>query len=558
MKKIKFLMLLLCLFSVFVIQAQMHQNNFKIKITQPYLKIPIKKGIGMKSISIEYEPNFFYSFDAEIDLANPDWYAYLDVAKWKGKELGITINPGLTNTSALIFEQVGKKETTDYNESFRGQLHYTPQKGWVNDPNGMVYYNGEYHIFYQHNPYSTKWGNMHWGHAVSKDLIHWKEQEVALYPDRFGTIYSGSAVVDHKNTSGLAKNGKVPMLLFYTAAGKPRTQNMAISYDGRNFEKYPKPLVGEIVPWNRDPKVFWHEPTKKWIMLIYGTLQNEQHVMYFLISSNLIDWERTSEVYGDFTKSARYLYECPDFFELSVQGNEKIKKWVLLGANSQYAIGVFDGYKFTPEIERLNNMIGRGYYATQVFSNEPKGRTIQIGWWQTDTDSKGMRFNQSMSLPTELRLIETSDGLRLARKPIQELQLLRKKEFIAKNVEIFQSTKTIFDDLKADVFEFITSFKVQGTALLKINAKEVTIHYDMKTQELIIDGIKKKIPPINGTISLHVFVDRTGIDILVNDGLYYIPYAKNLEPQDKSIISSEGGNVMLDKLEVYELNGIWK
>ena len=304
-----------------------------------------------------------------------------------------------------------------YREPLRGQFHFSSRRGWNNDPNGLVFYDGEYHLFYQHNPYGWGWGNMHWGHAVSSDLVHWQELGDALAPDPLGPMFSGSAVVDWKNTSGFGKPGQPAQVLIYTAAGDPTVQCIAFSTDGRNYAKFSgNPVVKQITGGNRDPKVIWHEPTQKWVMTLYVE-QNRVHTIQFLSSPNLKDWTRMSHTDG--------FFECPDFFELPVDGDAANRKWVLTAASSEYMVGTFDGTTFTPETPKLPGHRGRGFYAAQTFSDIPSedGRRIQIGWFQTETP--GMPFNQSMTIPLELKLTATLEGPRLTWTPVKELASLR-------------------------------------------------------------------------------------------------------------------------------------
>src|SRR5690606_35273261 len=415
MKKVLSLLLSLVLAIGFSFgQQNVFHENFVAE--KQFLRLPVKNGAPKRTVEVQLNGEKLRWFTIELAEDEPDWYAYLDISDWKGKTLSLSVNELSKESSTFRpIVQTDKDENQGvlYQETLRGQFHFSPKRGWNNDPNGLAYYNGEYHLFFQHNPYGRGWGNMHWGHAVSKDLVHWREVDIALYPDDYGTMFSGGGVVDSNNTSGLGKNGQAPFILFYTAAEESWKQGLAYSVDGRNFEKLKEPILDRITDGNRDPKVIWHEPSKHWVMILYVTEADELHTMHFFTSTDMKNWTFTSKLAGG-KGNDRYMYECPEFFELPVQGDSSVTKWILTGANSQYAIGTFDGKTFTPEEERIFSQQGRDYYAAQTFSNEPKGRRIEIGWWRTHTDRDGMTFNQGMSIPTQLNLKQTKSGLRLS------------------------------------------------------------------------------------------------------------------------------------------------
>ena len=389
-------------------------------VTSRYLHIPIKNGAPKRVVTLLVDGKPAVRNDIELADGKPDWWAPMDVSAWRGKQLVLRVDKLHEDSTALsaIEQSDTLKDAEDlYREPLRGQFHFSPRRGWNNDPNGLVFYNGEYHLFFQHNPYGWAWGNMHWGHAVSTDLVHWQELGDKLLPDDMGPMFSGSAVVDWKNTSGFGREGKPPMVLFYTAAGNPTVQCLAHSTDGRTFTKYSgNPVLEQITAGNRDPKVIWHEPTKRWVMVLYVELGGV-HTIHFFMSPNLKDWTLASKTDG--------FFECPDFFELSVDGDASRKKWVLLGGSSEYRVGRFDGAKFFAESPKLPGHRGKGFYAAQSFSDVPDGRRLLVGWFQTET--KGMPFNQSMTVPLELGLTQTGDGPRMTFTPAKEMEVLRGK-----------------------------------------------------------------------------------------------------------------------------------
>jgi len=536
------------------------KKSISFEAQKKWLQIPVKNGAVKRDVELLVNGEKVRWFNVELADGQPDWFAYLDISDWKGKSMELILD-SLSSTSHAFAPIIQSDQDSNanqlYAEEYRGQFHFSPKRGWNNDPNGLAYYNGEYHLFFQHNPYGVDWGNMHWGHAVSTDLVHWKEIGEALYPDKDGTMFSGGGVVDVNNTSGFGKEKNFPLVLFYTAAENTWDQSLAYSVDGRTFNKIGKPVVKKITDGNRDPKVIWHEPTKKWVMILYVTEEGDQHAMHFFTSKNMKDWTPSSIVKGGIGDD-RYLFECPEFFELEIEGANGEKKWVLTGANSEYAIGTFDGITFTPEIERLNGQVGRDFYAAQTFSNEPKGRRIEIGWWRTHTKDKGMVFNQSMSIPMELKLIKTGDGTRLSRTPVEELHALRKKEHSFVNKKIGGNSTSLLKDLKIDLAEIYVDFELGKAEGMVFDIRGVLVKYDVKKQELSVDGVKAKVPMTGKKLELTMYVDRTGLEIFANKGLVFMPININLDPENQSLaIKTNGGEAIINRLTVYELGSSW-
>jgi sucrose-6-phosphate hydrolase SacC (GH32 family) len=364
-------------------------------------------------------------------------------------------------------------------------------------------------------------------------------------------------VVDWRNTSGLGQDGKPPLVLVYTAAGNPTVQCIASSTDGRNFTKFPgNPVLKEITGGNRDPKVIWHQPTKRWVMVLYVTLPQDRHTVHFFTSPNLRDWTLASVTEG--IPASNYLFECPDFFELPVDGQAANRKWVLTAANSEYAVGSFDGTRFQPEHTRLPGHRGRGFYAAQTFSDIPRedGRRIQIGWFQTET--KGMPFNQSMTIPFEFRLTTTPEGPRLAFTPVRELEVLRARTHNIPSTTLQPGSANPLASLQAELIELHAEFAPGQAEEVSFTVRGATIAYEPKKQELVVNGHRATAPLRGGRQRLTVFCDRTGLEVFASDGLTYVPMPFLPKAEDRSLgVSTRGGAARFNLLQVHELKSAW-
>jgi sucrose-6-phosphate hydrolase SacC (GH32 family) len=442
-----------------------------------------------------------------------------------------------------------------YNEKYRPQFHFTPRENWTNDPNGLVYYKGEYHLFFQHNPSGINWGNMTWGHAVSKDLMHWKEVADAIKPDELGTIFSGSAVVDWKNTSGLQTGKENVLVAFYTAAGKfakpekPFTQCIAYSSDrGKTWVKYKNnPIIEHIRDENRDPKVIWYEPTETWIMALY--LNRNDFVL--MSSKNLKDWEKLQDV--TLAESS----ECPDFFPLAVDGEAGNVRWVFWGANGRYLLGDFDGKKFTVESGPHESRVGN-HYASQTYSDIPEsdGRRIQIAWM-----AKGkfpdMPFNQQMSIPCELTLRRFGDDIRLCMLPVKEIARLRSTSMSWRNV-LLESGQNLLSGVSAEFFEMQAEIEPGGAAEICFNLRGNPLVYNVSQKTLSCRNKAVEVALVAGKIKLHILVDRTAIEIFPNEGLTPIFLCFPLDAENKTLeIFARGGQPKIRKLKFSRLRSIW-
>jgi sucrose-6-phosphate hydrolase SacC (GH32 family) len=518
-----------------------------------FLNLPVKNGATPRHLQLLVDGRAARFFDIELANGEPDWWAFIDLRPWKGRRIALQadgVGADATGLKQITLSDAIEGADTLYREALRPQFHFSSRRGWNNDPNGLVYFKGEYHLFYQHNPFGWNWGNMHWGHAVSRDLVHWEELGDVLAPDELGPMFSGSAVVDWNNTSGLGRAGHPPLILIYTAAGNPAVQCIACSTDGRSFAKFSgNPVVKQITNGNRDPKVFWHEPTRRWIMTLYVET-NQVHTIHFLNSPDLKNWSVTSQIDG--------FFECPDCFELPVDGDPNNKKWVLTAGSSEYMVGRFDGARFTPETPKLPGHRGQGYYAAQTFSDIPAvdGRRIRLGWLQAP--APGMPFNQAMSVPTELKLVSTPEGPRLSWTPVKELESLRKTSLRLGSAELKPGDTNPLVKTKADLVELNAEFE-PGEARVLFNVRGAMIAYEGKHQELVVNGHRAPAPLHAGRQRLRIFCDRTSLEVFASEGLTYVPVPFIPKPDDLSVsFSNEEGTVRVQSLVLHELKSSWR
>lgn len=526
-----------------------------IRIDHRYLNLPVKNGAPKRTLSLLVNGTLQRQFKIELADGKPDWWAFTDVSAFRGESVVVRVDrlPDDSQGLAALEQSEDLKDARDlYREALRPQLHFTQRRGWNNDPNGLVYVRGQYHLFFQHNPYGWNWDNMQWGHATSRDLVHWKEQPEALYNDEMGMIYSGSAVVDWGNTSGFGTGTQPPLVLIYTSAGERFSQCLAYSTDGaKTFTKYAgNPVLPQITPGNRDPKVFWHDPSQHWLMVLW--VEKEKHnTIQFLASKNLKEWTVVSQI-NDF-------FECPDFFELPVEGQPGVKKWVLTAASSEYELGTFDGKEFSPETPKLPGARGSAFYAAQTYSDIPAGdgRRIQIGWLRAP--SPGMPFNQCMSLPQELKLVLTSDGVRLARLPVRELQKLRAKTYDLGSFTLGSNDPNPLAKVSGELLELRAEFEPGLTGEVDFNLRGLSVIYDAEHQEVRVNGQRAPARLEHGQQQLVLYMDRTAIEVFTGGGLTYLPVAFVPKADDLSLsVQGKNGPVKFRSLKVYRLKSIWK
>ena len=487
-----------------------------------------------------------------------------------------------------------------YNEAWRPQYHFTPPKNFMNDPNGLVFYKGEYHLFYQYNPQGTVWGHMSWGHAVSADMLHWKNLPIAI-PEESGKfmIYSGSVVVDWHNSSGSCA-GNDPrdpscLIAIYTAAGtNSQRQNLAFSNDrGRSWTNYTGNPVADLgQPDFRDPKVFWYEAQKKWVMV--AVLADERKAV-FLDSHDLKSWV----LRGSFETPGkeRGQWECPDLFELPVNGNPQKKKWVLVvnrnpgapagGTGVEYFLGGFDGTHFVsegPSGQELWADYGKDFYATNSFSDIPPvdGRRIWMGWisnWQYANREPTATWRGAQSLPRELSLKQYSDGIRLVQRPVTEAKRLRQRALlqvtnisVLKAIQTMLAAKTSGDSVEIDAELAPEGAKEIGFRLCKGASEETVLGFIPEQKEVFLDrtrsGDVSFAPEFPGRqraavrqisrVRFHVFLDRSSVEAFVNDGevvltdrIYPSPGSDGIELYS----TARSGKVI--SLSIWKLGSVW-
>ena len=501
---------------------------------------------------------------------------------------------------AVVCLSCNQKEalSTYYQEQHRPQFHFSPEKGWMNDPNGLVYYAGEYHLFYQYYPDSTVWGPMHWGHAVSTDLTTWEHLPIALYPDSLGYIFSGSIVIDENNTTGFQTGKEKPMVAIFTyhdivkeKAGRNDRESQGIAYSldkGRTWKKYDK---NPVLPSKgdadfRDPKVFWHERTKHWVMPLAVGKQLE-----IFTSANLKDWEKTGE-FGIKESKNDGVWECPDLIAFKTkEGNEK---WVLIqnigrgavngGSGTQYFVGNFDGKTFindnSPET-KLWLDFGADNYAGVTWFNAPNNEKLFIGWMSNWDDYANKvptsTWRSAMTVPRKLDLIETEEGYRLAQMPVTQLEKLRlskidiPKQTITKNTLI--DDKSVLKELNLS-FDLSTSTANElGFILSNSKNEKVIFGYDKASKQVFIDRTnagksnfsskfaKKHSAPISvgNQLIIKALIDNSSIEVFVNEGKISLTdlFFPN-EDYTRLEVYSKGGNAELTSGSIYPLKTIWK
>lgn len=520
-----------------------------------YLVLPINYRAQNKRLHFYIDGKLVYDLVAAIDPYEPDEKFYINMERFNGKTIQIITEPEVV--FPIEQSDTGVDDQVAYCGKYRPLAHFTAKRGWLNDPNGLVYYQGKYLMFYQHNPAACTWENMHWGYAVSDDLVHWEEKDIALYPDQDGTMFSGSAIIDKENLTGLKTNENDVILLFYTAAGstsvtakdKPFTQCLAYSTDGgKTFVKYDKnPLIDQIAPGNRDPKVIYHEESGQYIMVFYL----DQNEYAFYVSKNLLDWKELQRIRipGEI--------ECPDFFPLATDDDPDRIKWVLIGASDKYLIGDFDGRKFVPSSDdplHLND--GNASYAAQTWSDLPDGRRVRISFYSGELT--GIPFGSCMSMPAQLSLKTIQDETRLCIYPAKEVERLYRETSDWTDVALDEnhSFQTGLDGKSYDI-----SFRIrlEENTVLKWSLFGLSLDYDAQNGCLGCLDKKASVPVNNGVLDVRIIIDTVCAEIYANHGSVFMGmnYIQDIS-LNQMRLQAEKGSAKVENLKIARLSAFWK
>ncbi|MCS1408303.1 MAG: Levanase [Verrucomicrobia subdivision 3 bacterium] len=488
-----------------------------------------------------------------------------------------------------------RKTEQYYRERYRPQFHFTPEMHWMNDPNGMVYFRGEYHLFYQHNPHGNTWGHMSWGHAVSSDMVHWKHLPMGVHEEYGVMIFSGSAVVDWRNTSGFGNGSEPPLIAIYTGHGHGKqTQDIAYSNDrGRTWTKYAgNPVIDLNEKDFRDPKVMWHEPSDQWVMVV--AMANDLYIQFYG-STNLRDWTLLSK-FGPAGAKGKPNWECPDLFELPIEGEQGETRWVLEvdmgsqaiagGSGGEYFIGHFDGREF--KAEHSLDMVrwidyGRDFYASVSWSDVPEsdGRRLWLAWmnnWQTAI-LPTHPWRGAMSLPRSLALRRTPDGLRMVQHPVKELESLRGGQIRLDRTLLSSGTMSLAAlGISGNQVEMVAEFEIMagtefGLRISKGDGEQTVVGYDVADEMMFVDRTHSgevdfhpafagrhagPLPPDDGLVRLHIFVDVSSVEVFGNHGYTVITDRIFPDPASQIIeLYSKGGSTLLRLLEFWPLKSIW-
>jgi fructan beta-fructosidase len=420
--------------------------------------------------------------------------------------------------------------------------------------NGLVFYQGKYHLYYQHNPYGVSFGyavdgaQRNWGHAISTDMVHWQELPDAIYPHSYGDyVWSGSAAIDWANTGGF-KTGTNDVIVaaFFSLA---RGECIAYSNDrGLTFTEYTNNPVVVNATVGRDPHILWYAPSNYWVMAVYDETGGQ--VISFYTSPNLRQWTYRSKILG--------FYECPDFYQMPVDGNTNNMQWVLSDGSSGYMLGKFNGVTFTPTTAKMPGNNGSGFYAAQTFTEMPAGdrRRVRIGWAQMSM--LGMPYSQMLFFPTELTLRTLPAGVRLCSTPIAEITNAVANTYSWTNLTLNPDYNPLAG-IRGQLFDVQAQFSSSSAQAISFNLCGVAVTYFPAAQQITCNGNTQTLAPLNGIVTIEMITDRQSVEIFGNSGQLYMPMGStSYSPTNNlSSLTSQGASTVFNSLKVYKLKSVW-
>ena len=572
-------------------------NNTFVRVTgqSKYLLLPVQDAGEESQVHVVVDGKLERSIVVRLATSKVDYTVPLDLTPYQGKHVVLNVvTPQSRSTIREAKEDACWKDmrlsdtfSAENREKYRPAYHHTPLYGWMNDPNGMVYHDGVWHLCYQWNPFGSKWQNMTWGHSTSRDLIHWEPQEPALLPDGLGTIFSGSSAIDEANSAGFGKNSIVTL---FTSAANSQVQSLAYSNDGGyTYTTYPGNPVLTLESEARDPNMFWNEETKQWTLILAHALDHE---MLIFTSPDLKSWTLQSS-FGKGLGAQDGVWECPDLFELPVTGTQE-KKWVLIcninpggpfgGSATQYFTGSFDGKTFKVDTDASGNVptkwldYGKDHYATVSWSDTPGRRTV-IGWmsnWQYAAEVPTLQFRSANTLPREMGVFKVDDQYYVSSKPSPELDALRGKiTHNAKRIQVGKRAHTVSLPQENDgICEILMNVDAKRSKQLKMTLankaqEKVTIIYDVEKETISFDRTQSGIvdfsqdfPAVtvtptyenDGSVNLRLFIDRSSMELFEQEGRFVMT---NLvfptSPYTTLSFQAEEGSAKVNNLQIYSI-----
>ncbi len=522
----------------------------EIKVTHKYLVLPVNTLAREKRLSFYLGDECVYALNIKLDNIAPDFYAYIDLSRYMGDDLRIKVMPEM---------KISYRESDEmdipmlYHEPYRPAIHFTAKNGWINDPNGLIYLDGTYHLFYQYNPCENRWNNMHWGHATSTDLIHWVEGDVALFPDESGMMYSGSAIVDENNALSLETAEHKTTLLFYTAT-TPFSQYLAYSCDNlKTIHKYSKtPVLPFIVKENRDPKVVFVDELGTYVMALY--LEGEHYALFS--SENFTEWKFLQEL--DIPTDD----ECPDLFKLKDETGEW--HWVFMGAHDNYLVGQFTSEGFVPTQELHSLHRGKSSYAAQSFSGMPEGRVVRMYWqkWNNPRVDPYQLLTPNiagqMSIPTSLALKKHNGTYYLVASPVEEIRTLFEKTLTFDSLAVKKHRKI---DLECK--PYFAQFKISNPngATIRMSAFGREMVFDTKKNTASFGIYSVPLTVTSKALDITVILDRCSIELYLDGGTVLLGAVTNATYADYNLPTLEiatDREFTFDTLSLSPLQSIWE